>query len=315
ATQKGRQLTLPASEAARLQLPVTATAAVESSTAATTVEPTAATTVEATAPTMESAASSTAVEAARAAVESAATGKGMSTTHTAAEAVIAPADLTAAISPAAVSVPTPPAAAAVPAAVEPAMAPIAVVPGSGTDEDAAEEPTRSVVAVRSASVRVIRVVAIRAPWSRAVVIRWILSVAVVVLWVVARVGRAPHLYPDTHLGLRARYQRKRRGHKTKGKQPSKNLFHMFPPSTTVPCNEPGPAVVVRGPRSSRMVQRLGLNHPLTLTHPAEESCVSQAQPATLSETMRKLRSNHAQTTFYGTNSTRIGRFFAVLHLK
>jgi hypothetical protein len=201
----------------------------------------------------------------------------MSTTHTAAEAVMSAAEAAAALestSTEAIMVKA--------AAVEPAMAPIAVVPGSGTDEDAAEEPTRSVVAVRSASVRVVRVVAIRAAWSRAVVIRWILSVAVVVLWVVARVGRAPHLYPDTHLGLRARYQRKRRGHKTKGKQPSKNLFHMFPPSTTVPCNEPGPAVVVRGPRSSRMVQRLGLNHPLTLTHPAEESCVSQAQPGTRS---------------------------------
>jgi hypothetical protein len=243
----------------------------------------------------------------------------MSTTHTAAEAVMSAAEAAAALESASTEAIMVKAAAVEPATVEPAMAPIAVVPGSGTDEDAAEEPARSVVAVRSASVRVVRVVAIRAAWSRAVVIRWILSVAVVVLWVVARVGRAPHLYPDTHLGLRARYQRKRRGHKTKGKQPSKNLFHMFPPSTTVPCNEPGPAVVVRGPRSSRMVQRLGLNHPLTLTHPAEESCVSQAQPATLSETMRKLRSNHAQnhtqTTFYGTNSTRIGRFFAVLHLK
>lgn len=48
-----------------------------------------------------------------------------------------------------------------------AMAPIAVIPGAGADEDAANEVVRAIVAVGSAGVRIITVVAISADrcWS------------------------------------------------------------------------------------------------------------------------------------------------------
>ena len=48
---------------------------------------------------------------------------------------------------------------------------IAVVPGAGTDEDAADEPVRSVIAVGGAIVRGIIVVAIGADWRGAVIDR------------------------------------------------------------------------------------------------------------------------------------------------
>jgi len=48
---------------------------------------------------------------------------------------------------------------------------IAVIPGAGADEDAAGEPVRSVVSVRSAVVGIIVVVAIGADWRWAVIDR------------------------------------------------------------------------------------------------------------------------------------------------
>jgi len=50
----------------------------------------------------------------------------------------------------------------VPAAPAPTMVPAPTIPGPGADEDAANKPVRTVVAVRRACVRIIRVVAIRA---------------------------------------------------------------------------------------------------------------------------------------------------------
>jgi hypothetical protein len=49
------------------------------------------------------------------------------------------------------------------------IAVIAVIPGSGADEDAADEPVGSVIAVRGAGVRIIAVVSIGADGSRAVI--------------------------------------------------------------------------------------------------------------------------------------------------
>jgi hypothetical protein len=56
--------------------------------------------------------------------------------------------------------------AVIPATVE-AVAIVAVVPGAGADEDAAGEVIRSVVAVWSAGVRIVAVVAVSADWRRA----------------------------------------------------------------------------------------------------------------------------------------------------
>jgi hypothetical protein len=55
-------------------------------------------------------------------------------------------------------------------AVAPATTPVTVVPGTGTDEEATNEPARSVVSIRGASVRVVVVVAPAANRSRAVTI-------------------------------------------------------------------------------------------------------------------------------------------------
>ena len=58
-------------------------------------------------------------------------------------------------------------AAAIKSATVEAMAIEAVEPGAGADEDAAGEVIRSVVAVRSASVRIVAVVTVSADWRRA----------------------------------------------------------------------------------------------------------------------------------------------------
>jgi hypothetical protein len=48
---------------------------------------------------------------------------------------------------------------------------VAVIPGAGTDEDAADEPVRSIISVGGAGIRIIAVVAIGADWSRTVISR------------------------------------------------------------------------------------------------------------------------------------------------
>ncbi len=81
------------------------------------------------------------------------------------------------------------------ATVVPTVAPITVVPGTGADEEATDEPARSVVTIRSAGVRIIRVIAPGADRSRVVV-------------TVVSVSSITDAYTHTNLGVsRSRHQR------------------------------------------------------------------------------------------------------------
>jgi len=91
---------------------------------------------------------------------------------------------------------------------------VAVIPGTGADEDAADEVVRPVVSIRSTSVRIIAVITIRADWRAgyvavtvAIVIVVVVIVAVViavVVTVVVVIGVAGIAIPDpnSHRNLR-----------------------------------------------------------------------------------------------------------------
>jgi hypothetical protein len=128
--------------------------------ASATVEPAATASVEAVA-AMESAVITAAVETAAVAATDEA--MGFSTPEAVTAVSIVAAMPVIAMSVVAMSVEP----AAIKSATVEAMAIEAVEPGAGADEDAAGEVIRSVVAVRSAGVRIVAVVTVSADWRRA----------------------------------------------------------------------------------------------------------------------------------------------------
>jgi hypothetical protein len=129
---------------------------------ATAVEATSAATVESTATTMEAAASYVTVVAAAISI----TRMSISVTGTSVPIAVA-------------------AAIAVHAAVSIS---VAAIPGAGPDKDAAVEPTRSVVSIRRASIRIVAVVAVRARGSRVAV-------------AVTPIHRSTDPHPNRHLSV------------------------------------------------------------------------------------------------------------------
>jgi hypothetical protein len=149
----------------------TATTAVETTTAASTMEAAAA---KAAATAVEGSARSanrTSYAAARervstACITAASPGKAVTAASIADSTAIAYAAVAAAI--------------AIAAAIAVAAAtPVTAIPGAGADEEATDEPARSVVSVGCARVRSIRVIAPRTDWSRGIAVP-VISVAVAV---------------------------------------------------------------------------------------------------------------------------------------
>jgi len=151
---------------------------------AAAVESTATTTVEAAAPAAVEATSATEAAGSNSAVVSA----------TVATVAIASAISTAvAVAPAIAVVAVPAASAVPPTAVVARMPPAPSIPGARTEKDTADEPVRSVIAIRGASIRIGRVIAPVAYW-RAVIYR----------------GRH-HFLPDTNPNSNLRVGRDREG--------------------------------------------------------------------------------------------------------
>jgi hypothetical protein len=174
------------------------------STAATTVEATASTAMEAAATTGKSVAYSAASKP----VTRATACEAVCTTDSTCRAVVDATAATrvtysAAIS-YAVAATISVAAAIAPTAATPitATTPVAVIPRAGADKDAADEPARTVVAVRCASIRVVRVIAPAAHRS------WTVAISIVIS--VTRTN--PNAHPDLSVRRSGQHSRRNENH-------------------------------------------------------------------------------------------------------
>jgi hypothetical protein len=116
------------------------------------------------------------------------------------------------------------------------MTPVPAIPGARADEDAAHEPARSVVSVRSAGIGVIGVVAVRADGSYAGIPIPIIAVAVIA-----------HTHPNRDLGLGRLGDERGGNHHSAQQQEVPEKFHREPPRQGVTLATLPPVPVFLGP--------------------------------------------------------------------